>query len=78
MRALEDLTYEKRKEFTMKHKLPLEIPLISFHSEASITPSVLATMTHIAHAEVPWLPLTKFGAKESDFSFLCSIRIPSC
>jgi len=44
MRALEDLTYEKRKEFIMKHKLPENIPLISFHSEASIAPGVLATM----------------------------------
>ncbi|KAI4350814.1 hypothetical protein L6164_005228 [Bauhinia variegata] len=65
IRALEDLTYERRKEFIMKHKLPREIPLISFHSEASIGPGVLATMTHIAHAELPWLPVPKFGA-ESD------------
>lgn len=60
IRALEDLTYEKRKEFIMKYKLPEEVPLISFHSEASIAPRVLATMTHIAHAELPWLPLLKF------------------
>ncbi|KAI9118959.1 hypothetical protein K1719_009634 [Acacia pycnantha] len=64
MRALEDLTYKRRKDFIMKHKLPLEIPLISFHSEASITPGVLATMTHIAHAEVPWLPLKDHEAEE--------------
>lgn len=66
IRALEDLTYEKRKEFIMKHKLPLDIPLISFHSEASIAPSVLATMTQIAHAELPRLILPKFGSKVSD------------
>ncbi|CAK7337463.1 unnamed protein product [Dovyalis caffra] len=67
IRALEDLTYEKRREFISKHQLPMEIPLISFHSEASITPGVLATMTHIAHAELPWLlPLPKFGSVESD------------
>ncbi|XP_061343879.1 uncharacterized protein LOC133289873 [Gastrolobium bilobum] len=65
IRALEDLTYDKRQEFIMKHKLPLDIPLISFHSEASIAPGVLATMTQIAHAELPWL-LPKFGAEESD------------
>ncbi|TKY60848.1 hypothetical protein E2542_SST17951 [Spatholobus suberectus] len=64
MRALEDLTYEKRKEFIMKHQLPLDIPLISFHSEASIAPGVLATMTQIAHAELPWFPLPK--SVESD------------
>ncbi|CAB4287326.1 unnamed protein product [Prunus armeniaca] len=39
IRAMEDLTYEKQKEFIMKHKLPFEqIPLVSFHSEASIAP----------------------------------------
>jgi hypothetical protein len=63
---LEDLTYEKRKEFIMKHKLPKNIPLISFHSEASIAPGVLATMTHIAHAELPWLPFPNFRNEESD------------
>ncbi|KAF7819778.1 alpha/beta-hydrolase domain protein [Senna tora] len=69
MRALEDLTYEKRREFITKHKLPLEVPLISFHSEASIAPGVLATMTLIAHVELPWLPLTSFGAVESDLRY---------
>ncbi|KAJ6355500.1 hypothetical protein OIU77_005985 [Salix suchowensis] len=59
IRAMEDLTYDKRREFISKHQLPKEIPLISFHSEASIAPGVLATMTHIAHAELPWLPLPK-------------------
>jgi hypothetical protein len=63
---LDDLTYEKRKEFIMKHKLPENIPLISFHSEASIAPGVLATMTHIAHAELPWLPFPNFGNEEPD------------
>lgn len=68
IRALEDLTYEKRKEFIMKYKLPEQVPLISFHSEASIAPGVLATMTHIAHAELPWLPLLKFENDEfNDF-----------
>ncbi|KAG6515651.1 hypothetical protein ZIOFF_026080 [Zingiber officinale] len=62
MRSLEDLTYEKRKDFISKHTLPLgQIPLISFHTEASIAPGVLATMSHIAHAELPWLlPLPHF------------------
>ncbi|OIV93479.1 hypothetical protein TanjilG_18695 [Lupinus angustifolius] len=66
IRAMEDLTYEKRKEFIMKHKLSLDIPLISFHSEASMAPGVLATLTHIAHAELPSLPLLKFSIDESD------------
>ncbi|OMO82651.1 Lecithin:cholesterol/phospholipid:diacylglycerol acyltransferase, partial [Corchorus capsularis] len=57
IRALEDLTYEKRKEFIMNHKLPEGIPLISFHSEAKVAPGVLATLSHIAHAELPWIPL---------------------
>ncbi|CAB4317705.1 unnamed protein product [Prunus armeniaca] len=39
IRALEDLTHEKQKEFIMKHKLPYEqIPLVTFHSDASIAP----------------------------------------
>ncbi|KAJ7969561.1 Alpha/beta-Hydrolases superfamily protein [Quillaja saponaria] len=66
IRALEDLTYEKRKDFIMKHKLPLDIPLISFYSETRIAPGVLTTLNHIAHAELPWLPLLKFGNQESD------------
>ncbi|KAL6984759.1 hypothetical protein U1Q18_018141 [Sarracenia purpurea var. burkii] len=65
IRALEDLTYEKRKEFITKHKLPHGIPLISFHSEASVGPGVLATMSHIAHAELPWLPFPNFIGDES-------------
>ncbi|XP_027342785.1 uncharacterized protein LOC113855363 isoform X1 [Abrus precatorius] len=65
IRALEDLTYERRKEFIMKHQLPRDLPLISFHSEASIAPGVLATMTQIAHAELPWRLLPKFWTEES-------------
>ncbi|XAR53369.1 hypothetical protein NMG60_11021904 [Bertholletia excelsa] len=65
IRALEDLTYERRRDFILKHKLPKSIPLISFHSEASIGPGVLATMSHIAHAELPWLPFPSFGSEES-------------
>ncbi|KAL0410619.1 UNVERIFIED_CONTAM: hypothetical protein Slati_3651600 [Sesamum latifolium] len=59
MRALEDLTYEKRKEFIKNHKLPDNIPLISFHSEASVAPGVVATLSHIAHAEFP-----RFGSED--------------
>ncbi|KAF5726008.1 hypothetical protein HS088_TW23G00745 [Tripterygium wilfordii] len=76
IRALEDLTYEKRKEFIMNHKLPTDIPLISFHSEASITPGVLATMSHIAHAELPWLPLPKFISQESDDFVAAGRQVP--
>eukprot|EP01018_Ginkgo_biloba_P001769 Gb_15024 [translate_table: standard] len=57
MRALEDLTYERRREFISQHTLPTDVPLVSFHTEASIAPGVLATMSHIAHAELPWLSL---------------------
>lgn len=72
---MEDLTYDKRREFISKHQLSKEIPLISFHSEASIAPGVLATMTHIAHAELPWLPLPKFGSEESD-DFQAGHQVP--
>lgn len=50
----------------MNHKLPECIPLISFHSETSVAPSVLATMSHVAHAELPSLPLPGFGSRGSD------------
>ncbi|CAL0313859.1 unnamed protein product [Lupinus luteus] len=76
IRAMEDLTYEKRKEFIMKHKLSLDIPLISFHSEASMAPGVLATLTHIAHAELPSLPLLKFSIDESDSYVESGCQVP--
>lgn len=67
MRALEDLTYEKRMDFIAKHRLPYEhVPLISFHTEASTAPGVLATMSHIAHAELPFLPLPRFLSEAYD------------
>lgn len=53
MQALEDLTYEKRKEFLKKYHFPKELPVVSFHTEAGITPAVLATLSHVAHAELP-------------------------
>lgn len=62
--ALKDLTYERRKDFIMKHKLPPEIPVISFHSEASIGPGVFTTMSYVAHAEVPWISLKDDEAEE--------------
>ncbi|KAJ0679213.1 putative alpha/Beta hydrolase [Helianthus annuus] len=53
LQALEDLTYEKRKEFLRKHQLPKELPVVSFHTEANISPAVLATLSRVAHAELP-------------------------
>ncbi|XP_043717185.1 uncharacterized protein LOC122665174 isoform X2 [Telopea speciosissima] len=53
IQALEDLTYEKRKEFLRKYELPRELPVVSFHTEAGITPAVFATLSHVAHAELP-------------------------
>ncbi|CAN0921816.1 hypothetical protein LINGRAHAP2_LOCUS32790 [Linum grandiflorum] len=53
MQALEDLTYEKRRDFLTKHPLPQELPVVSFHTEASVSPAVLATLSRVAHAEVP-------------------------
>lgn len=76
IRALEDLTYEKRKEFIMKHKLPKNIPLISFHSEASIGPGVISTLTHIAHAELPSIPFTRFGSAESEDAVQMARQVP--
>uniref|UniRef100_M1CG96 Triacylglycerol lipase n=1 Tax=Solanum tuberosum TaxID=4113 RepID=M1CG96_SOLTU len=51
--ALEDLTYERRKEFLSKYPLPRELPVVSFRTEASISPAVLATLSRVAHAELP-------------------------
>ncbi|KAL3348812.1 hypothetical protein AABB24_022130 [Solanum stoloniferum] len=51
--ALEDLTYERRKEFLSKYHLPRELPVVSFRTEASISPAVLATLSRVAHAELP-------------------------
>ncbi|KAL3833086.1 hypothetical protein ACJIZ3_007822 [Penstemon smallii] len=53
MQALEDLTYEKRKDFLRKYHLPRELPIVSFHTEAGISPAVLATLSRVAHAELP-------------------------
>jgi hypothetical protein len=53
LQALEDLTYERRKEFLSQHPLPPEVPVVSFHTEASITPSVLTALSHVAHVELP-------------------------
>lgn len=57
IRSLDDLTYDKRRDFLAKHPLPSDFPTVSFHTEVSIAPEVLSTMSHIAHAELPWLPL---------------------
>ncbi|XP_042496900.1 uncharacterized protein LOC122075795 isoform X2 [Macadamia integrifolia] len=67
IRALEDITYEKRKDFIMKYKLPENVPLVSFHSEASVAPGVIAMMYQIGHAELPRFPFTSFGGGESNF-----------
>lgn len=53
VQALEDLTYERRKEFLNKYHLPKELPVVSFHTEAKISPTVLSTLSHVAHAELP-------------------------
>lgn len=53
LQALEDLTYEKRREFLRKHPLPSELPIVSFHTEAGLGPSVLATLSQVANAELP-------------------------
>lgn len=58
LQALDDLTYERRKEFLRKYQLPRELPVVSFHTEAGITPAVLATLSHVAHADLPMVPLS--------------------
>lgn len=58
IRSLEDLTYDKRREFLANHPLPPDFPTVSFHTHVSIAPGVISTMSHIAHAELPCLPLS--------------------
>ncbi|KAL0739737.1 hypothetical protein Bca4012_081250 [Brassica carinata] len=60
IQALEDLTYERRKQFLKNHPLPQELATVSFLTEASISPAVLATLSRVAQAE---LPLTNQAAK---------------
>ncbi|XP_071723615.1 uncharacterized protein [Rutidosis leptorrhynchoides] len=67
IKSLEDLTYEKRKQFLSKHKLPKGIPLISFRSEANVGPGVISMMSHIAHVELPKLSFLGFGSHKSDY-----------
>ena len=52
LQALEDLTYEKRRQFLAKYTYPPDLPTICFHTEASRAPGWVATMSHIAHADV--------------------------
>ncbi|XP_077235386.1 alpha/beta-Hydrolases superfamily protein isoform X2 [Tasmannia lanceolata] len=61
LQALEDLTYERRKEFLRKYPLPGELPVVSFHTEAGIAPGTLATLSHVAHAELPIVPSLATG-----------------
>lgn len=53
MQALEDLTYERRRDFLRQYHLPRELPVVSFHTEAGVSPAVLATLSRVAHAELP-------------------------
>lgn len=76
MQALDDLTYEKRKEFVKNHTLPSDIPLVSFHSEASVTPGVIATMSHIAQAELPWIPVPRLGSKDAALLLQSGFKVP--
>uniref|UniRef100_A0A0E0DUP7 Uncharacterized protein n=1 Tax=Oryza meridionalis TaxID=40149 RepID=A0A0E0DUP7_9ORYZ len=79
IRALEDLTYDKRRDFISKHKLPVdELPIISFHTEASTAPTMLVTLSRVAQAELlPWLPLPRFlSSSEYAESLLASLKLP--
>ncbi|PWA88726.1 alpha/Beta hydrolase fold protein [Artemisia annua] len=67
IKSLEDLTYEKRKQFLSQHKLPKGIPLISFRSEANVGPGVISMMSHIAHVELPKLSFLGNMSDESEY-----------
>ncbi|CAM6069395.1 unnamed protein product [Sphagnum tenellum] len=59
------------------YSLPTDIPIISFHTEASQTPRAISTMFHIAHAELPWLPGTTRGEDSSQGTPKLHVAIPS-
>jgi hypothetical protein len=76
LKALEDLTHEKRREFLAMYSLPTDLPVISFHTEASRAPRAVSTMSHIAHAELPWLPGTTGGEDSSQGTPKLHVAIP--
>ncbi|GJP54643.1 hypothetical protein CLOM_g13705 [Closterium sp. NIES-68] len=56
IQCLDDLTHAKRKAFLAAHPFPVgEIPTLSFHTEASKAAAVVASLSTVAHTEVPWL-----------------------
>jgi hypothetical protein len=67
------LTYEKRRQFLAKYSYPPDLPTICFHTEASRSPGWLATMSHIAHADLPWL---SGGTSRSSEEPVAGIKLP--
>nr|GEU61743.1 alpha/beta hydrolase fold protein [Tanacetum cinerariifolium] len=67
IKSLEDLTYEKRKQFLSQHKLLKGISLISFRSEAIVGPGVISMMSHIAYMELPKLSFLGNTSDESEY-----------
>nr|GEU61744.1 alpha/beta hydrolase fold protein [Tanacetum cinerariifolium] len=67
IKSLEDLTYEKRKQFLSQHKLPKRISLISFCSKANVRPGVISLMSHIAHVELLKLSFLGNTSDESEY-----------
>lgn len=63
-RCLEDLTYDKRREFLKEHMLPEEIPVVSFHTEADTSgkPKVMSPSS-AALIESARAIETKYGEK---------------
>jgi hypothetical protein len=58
------------------YSLRTDIPIILFHTEASQTPRAISTMSHIAHAELPWLPGTTRGEDSSQGTPELHVVIP--
>ena len=56
LQSLEDLTYERRRAFLARNPLPADVPVISFHTEANRAARAVSIMSHVAHAQLPWLP----------------------
>ncbi|KAM0969630.1 hypothetical protein ACFX2A_018120 [Malus domestica] len=77
IRALEDLTYEKRKEFHHDAQTPAEpIPLISFHSVASIAPGGIVIPLSAAMAVTALHLQHRYGEKSDGLVTCLDAEVP--
>ncbi|KAJ7548054.1 hypothetical protein O6H91_08G115500 [Diphasiastrum complanatum] len=76
IKALDDLTYKKRREFLAKYPLPEAFPIVTFHTEVGINPGVFSTLHQVAHAELPWLSIIPASNHELDNDCVAGTKLP--